>query len=158
MRHRVHGTNLNIDTDHRKALNRFLATSFIEKGYAVTTLAKARFVRPYVEKLVTKAKAGPTSLSSLKASLNTRFAIDTLLHTVAPKFASRNGGFTKMSKLGFREGDNAPLAKLEWSEKVDYGKSKEKGKEKESVKNKVVKSGETQKASPKVAKVKEAKK
>ncbi|MEK7595121.1 MAG: 50S ribosomal protein L17 [Patescibacteria group bacterium] len=138
MRHRVKGNELNIDTSHRKSLNRFMATSFVEKGFITTTLARAKFIKPYIEKLVTKAKSeGTTSLRFLQRSLDTRAAIDTIVQTVAPKFETRNGGYTRLIKLGKRVGDNAPLAKLEWVEHMDVPKDtkkadKKKNKEKTS--------------------------
>lgn len=123
MRHRVDGAKLNRDTDHRKAMNRFMATSFIAKGFMTTTLAKAKFVQPYIEQLVTKAKVANTdTIRHLKSSLDTRETVDYLLQKAAPKFMSRPGGYTRIIKLGYRDGDNAPLARLEWVEKFETDK------------------------------------
>jgi large subunit ribosomal protein L17 len=119
MRHRVKGTALNVDTSHRRALNKFMATSFVEGGSMVTTLTKAKFIKPFIEKLVTKAKKNDQpAIRALVASLNSRKAVDTLLEVVAPKFAERNGGYTRIIKLQQRLGDNAPMARLEWVESM----------------------------------------
>ncbi len=146
MRHRVSHAKLNRDTDHRKAMNRFMATSFISVGHITTTLAKAKYVQPYIEQLVTKAKVSDTNtIRHLKASLDTRETVDYLLQKVAPKFVSRPGGYTRIVKLGYRVGDNAPLARLEWVEKFEVDKKttkdvkKSKAPVKESAKTSVVK-------------------
>ncbi len=123
MRHRVGGKKLNRTSSHRKALNKFMSTSFLKKGEITTTEAKAKFIQPYVERLVEKAKKH--DLSYLKASLSGRLVVDMLLNNVARKFAERHGGYTRIVKLGFRVGDAAPLAKLSWVEKIEVEKSEE---------------------------------
>ncbi len=138
MRHRVDGTALNIDTSHRKALNKFMATSFIENGTMTTTLIKAKFIKPFIEKLVTKAKANnQIAIRTLNQNLDTRKAVDILLEVVAPKFASRNGGYTRLVKLGYRSGDNAPMARLEWVESMTKEKKEVEKVEKKKVSEKV---------------------
>lgn len=125
MRHRVKNNELSRNTGHRRALNKFMATSFVEKGYLTTTLPKAKFIQPFIEKAVTKAKENNiNSVRFLKASLNTRLSIDMMLQTIAPKFAERKGGYTRIIKLGNRVGDNASLARIEWVEKMETKKAK----------------------------------
>ena len=117
MRHRVYGRTLGRDKDHRRALLRNLSRALILEGSIKTTLAKAKFVRPYVEKLVTKAKkSNPHSLRLVRSKLPDEKAIRVLFEEIAPKFLSRAGGYTRIVKLGFRQGDNAPLARIEWVE------------------------------------------
>lgn len=119
MRHRVNGTALNMDTSHRRALNKFMATSFVENGSMVTTFTKAKVIRPFIEKLVTKAKVkSNSSVQALTKELNSKKAVDTLLDVVAPKFLSRPGGYIRLVKLMPRVGDNAPMARLEWVESM----------------------------------------
>lgn len=130
MRHRVKSNKLNRAADHRRAMNRFMATSFIEKGVLVTTLPKAKFIQPYVEKMVTVAKGtGDYVVKFLTAGLNTKTSINELINRVAPKFALRKGGYTRIIKLGNRVGDNAALARLEWVESMEK-EEKKAGKEK----------------------------
>ncbi len=116
MRHRVAKKKLNRDTDHRKALIRNLSRSLILEGKIETTLAKAKYVQPYVEKLVTKAKKGSdfNNLNNLNAKLRSNKALDVLVKELAPKYTSRSGGYTRIVKLGFRDGDKAPMARIEW--------------------------------------------
>lgn len=130
MRHRVKSHKLNRAADHRRAMNKFMATSFIEKGVLVTTFPKAKFIQPYVEKMVTIAKGtGDYVVKFLTAGLNTKTSINELINRVAPKFALRNGGYTRIIKLGNRVGDNAALARLEWVESMEKEEKKQ-GKEK----------------------------
>ena len=120
MRHRVQGPKLNMDTDARKALNRYMATSFIETGTLTTTFGKASFVQPYIEKLVTKAKTNDlTATRFLTSRLYSRDAVEKVMKTIAPKFVGRSGGYTRLIKLGFRSGDSAPLGRLEWVESFE---------------------------------------
>lgn len=143
MRHRVKNAELNMDTSHRKALNKYMATSFIEKGVLTTTTARAKYVRSYIERLVTKAKVGDLTASrTLQVGLDTREAVEKMLKEIAPKFKERAGGYTRLSKLGNRAGDNAQLSKLEWVEKIEAPKKTEKAEKtsKKDSKEKVQKS------------------
>lgn len=116
MRHRVQKSQMNRDKDHRKALLRNMCTSFIEQGKMETTLAKAKYVKPFIEKTVTKAKKGTdfTNIKNIRAIVTTSKAEKMLFAEIAPKYAQRNGGYTRIIKLGFRDGDNAEMARLEW--------------------------------------------
>ncbi len=118
MRHRVQTSQMNRDKDHRKALLRNMCTSFIEHGKMETTLAKAKYVKPFIEKTVTKAKKGAdfTNIKNIRAIVTTTKAERMLFADIAPKYATRNGGYTRIVKLGFRAGDNAEMARLEWVE------------------------------------------
>lgn len=116
MRHRVGKKKLNRTTSHRVALLKNLSDSLIVHGKVETTLAKAKFFKPYVEKLVTKAKKDSTftTVQRVNAKLATKDASRKLFEEIAPKFKERNGGYTRIKKLGFRAGDNAPMALIEW--------------------------------------------
>ncbi len=116
MRHRVSGKRLGRDRGHRTALQKSLSRSLILDGKIETTLAKAKFVKPYVEKLVTKAKKGPdfTTINRVYEKLGSKEATRVLFEDISPRFVGRNGGYTRIVKLGFRDGDKAAMVRLEW--------------------------------------------
>lgn len=119
MRHRVGKKKMNRDTSHRSALLKNLSTSLIEAESIETTIAKAKFVKPYVEKLVTKAKSDTsfTSIKRVSAKLNSKDATRKLFTQIAPKYVDRNGGYTRIIKLGkFRDGDNSKMVRLSFVE------------------------------------------
>jgi large subunit ribosomal protein L17 len=127
MRHRVKGKKLGRDTAHRKALRMNLATALLNNGRVKTTRAKAEFVRGHVEKLITVAKRGLAKAEEtgnaavtvhaqrIVASRlnNDRVVVSKLFTEVAPRYADRAGGYTRMYKLGPRKGDNAEMVLLE---------------------------------------------
>lgn len=115
MRHRVGGKKLNRDKDHRASLLKNLASSLILHGKIETSVTKAKFLRPFVEKLITKAKdSSYNSLRTLRSRLSDEAVIRKLVTEVAPKMKERNGGYTRISKLGIiRKGDNSEMAKIE---------------------------------------------
>ncbi len=116
MRKNVFGRKLKRDTNERKALFKGLITSLVLYERIETTEAKAKAVRPTIEKLVTIVKkkgiVGKDRLRKYIASS----AIDTFVTEVAPRFQSRNGGYTRIIKTGHRIKDNAPMALIEWVE------------------------------------------
>ena len=119
MRHRKHHGSLGLPTGHRRALLANLATALLTHGRIETTQAKARAVRPYVEKLITLGKAGGLhSRRQALAKLRYRPIVDRLFHDVAPVFAERPGGYTRMIKTRHRAGDAAPMAIIELVEQV----------------------------------------
>jgi len=114
VRHRKAGRQLRRTSEQRLALLRNLAISLIEKGAIETTEAKAKELRPFVEKLITKGKAGTLHARRLAARhVHKRAAADMLFKEVAPKFATRQGGYTRILKTGFRKGDGAEMARIE---------------------------------------------
>jgi len=114
MRHRKHHGSLGLPTGHRRALLANLATALLTHGRIETTQAKARAVRPYVEKLITLGKAGDLhSRRQALAKLRYRPIVDRLFNDVAPVFAERSGGYTRMIKTRYRAGDAAPMAIIE---------------------------------------------
>lgn len=125
MRHLKSGYKLGRNPAHRKALLRNLAASVIEKNRVQTTLAKAKAVRPIVEKMVTLGKAG--SLASKRRALSylyKRKTVQVLFDEVAPRFMDRNGGYTRIIKTDFRKGDGAEMAILEFTDYIFEDKSK----------------------------------
>jgi len=114
MRHRKAGRQLRRTSEQRLSLLRNLAISLIEHGAIETTEAKAKELRPFVEKLITKSKAGTLHARRLATRhVHKRAAADTLFHDIAPKFATRAGGYTRILKTGFRKGDGAEMARIE---------------------------------------------
>ncbi len=114
MRHRKHHGSLGLVTGHRRALLANLATALITHGRIETTQAKARAVRPYMEKLITLGKNGDLhSRRQALARLRHRPIVDRLFNDVAASFSDRPGGYTRIIKTGFRAGDAAPMALIE---------------------------------------------
>jgi large subunit ribosomal protein L17 len=120
MRHRKKTVKLGRTAEHRNALLANQACSLIEHGRIKTTLAKAKAVRPLAEKMVTLAKRG--SLHARRRALallhnnstRTVKAVGKLFAEIAPRSANRNGGYTRVVKLGPRPSDSAPMAFIEW--------------------------------------------
>ena len=118
MRHQKNGRKLGRDSAHRKALYSNLAGALIEHGRIRTTEAKAKEVRPIVEKMITLGKRGDLHAHrQAVAFLRSKSVAHLLFSEVAPRFADRPGGYTRVVKLGPRQGDSAPMAYLEL---VDY--------------------------------------
>ncbi len=121
MRHRVAGRILGRSSAHRRALWRNLITQFFLHGQIETTEAKARSIRPAAEKLITLAKrglqkdaAGQVHTRRLaNARLNGKEVVTKLFDEIAPRYATRPGGYTRMVKIGRRRGDDAEMALLE---------------------------------------------
>lgn len=119
MRKRVYGRRLSRDTNERKALFRSLATALITYGRIDTTEAKAKAVRPWVEKLVTRARVAKESNKRLLlAEIPNEKIIDRLISAVGPAFSNRPGGYTRITRIGPRAGDNAPVVRLEFVEEI----------------------------------------
>ncbi|MEI7480408.1 MAG: 50S ribosomal protein L17 [bacterium] len=100
-------------TDQRRALLRSLAVSFIEKGKIQTTEAKAKSLRPMIEKMITKAKVGNLAARRLLVSKVGDKCADILIVKIAPEFAKRNGGYTRITKLAVRKSDAASMAQID---------------------------------------------
>jgi large subunit ribosomal protein L17 len=118
MRHRRAGKKLGRDSAHRKALYSNLAGSLIEHGRIKTTEAKAKAVKPFAEQMITLGKRGDLHARRLAlAELRSQDVVHQLFAEVAPRFADRAGGYTRIVKLGPRNGDAAEMVYLEL---VDY--------------------------------------
>jgi len=115
MRHGFKGRRLGRSISHRKSLFANLAVSLIEHEQIVTTLPKAKDLRPIVEKLVTLGKRGDLhARRQVIAQIGNDDVVKRLFDTIAPRYANRNGGYLRIMKAGFRRGDNAPLAVIEF--------------------------------------------
>src|ERR1700683_2097372 len=114
MRHRNAGTKLGRNTSHRRALLRNLVTSVIVEDRVETTVAKAKAVRPLVEKMITLGKKG--DLASRRQALSflmTGKSVERLFETVAPRYGDRAGGYLRIVRTGFQKGDGAEKAFIE---------------------------------------------
>ena len=121
MRHQVFGKKLSRDTKARKALLNNVAASLVVHGQLTTTLAKAKFAAPYIERLITLAKRNRLNTNRWLASTLSQIAFSKLVQDLGPGFAQRQGGYTRIIKLSKRRGDSAPMARLEF---VEWDKSK----------------------------------
>lgn len=110
------GTVRKFKRDHsqRGALLKSLATGLIEHGKIETTHAKARELRPYAEKLVTRARIGTLASRRILREQLSVAAVRKLMGEIAPKFAERSGGYTRITKMGQRRTDGAPMAIIEF--------------------------------------------
>ncbi len=118
MRHQKNTRKLGRTSQHRSAMLANIVASLIIHKRVKTTLAKAKEARPLAEKLVTLGKTGTLHARRLAiAKIGQRDVVATLFKTIAPGFADRKGGYTRIIKLGPRQSDSAPVAFLEW---VDY--------------------------------------
>jgi len=120
MRHNVHGRKLGRTSAHRTAMFRNQLASLIEHERIRTTLAKAKELRPLAERMVTQGKKDSLHARRLVGRLvPDRGKITKLFDDIAPRFAERQGGYTRIIKLGPRKGDGAEMALLEFVEKSD---------------------------------------
>ena len=134
MRHNKGGFKLGRNPASRKALLRNLTGSLIEKNRIETTLAKAKAVKPVVEKMVTLGKSGTlASKRRALAYLYKRKTVQILFDEVAPRFMDRQGGYTRILKSDFRKGDGAEMAIIEF---IDYKFEKKDKKSKDKKKPK----------------------
>ena len=124
MRHRVAHRKLGRVTEHRIALLRNQATALLRYEHLTTTVPKAKELRPFVERLITIAKRGLaggesangrvlTARRLVMEDLQDREVVTKLFDTIAPRFAARPGGYTRLMRIGFRKGDSAEVAQVE---------------------------------------------
>ena len=114
MRHRNAGFKLGRNTSHRRALLRNLVTSVLVEDRVQTTVAKAKAVRPHVEKMITLGKRGDLQARRQALSfLMTDKAVTRLFETVAPRYGDRQGGYLRIVRTGFRKGDGGETAFIE---------------------------------------------
>ena len=118
MRHQKKGRKLGVNPPHRKAMLRNLATNLIEHKRIKTTDARAKALRSFIEPLITKAKKGDlNSIRQIGKKIPKKLIVHKLVHEIAPTFSERNGGYTRIIKLGFRDNDRAPVSIIEF---VDF--------------------------------------
>ena len=119
MRHRVGQRKLGRVTEHRIAMLRNQAEALIQHEHIETTLPKAKELRPFVERIITIAKRGIAGDAALHArrlvlrDIQNREVVGKLFDTIAPRFAARPGGYTRILRLGYRRGDSAEVAQIE---------------------------------------------
>lgn len=115
MRHRIAGRKLNRTSAHRKALLMNMANSLIEHEQIKTTLPKAKEIKKYVEKIITLGKKGTLNHRRIAISkLHRPEVVAKVFDVLAKRYEGRNGGYTRVLKCGFRYGDAAPMAVIEF--------------------------------------------
>src|SRR5271167_220486 len=128
MRHGYAHRKLSRTTSHRTAMFANMAASLIKHEQIVTTLPKAKELRPFVEKLVTLAKKGDLHARRIAISkVRDVDQVGKLFATLGPRYSSRNGGYTRVLKAGFRHGDNAPMAVIEFVDRDEDAKGLDSG-------------------------------
>lgn len=115
MRHKIKGSKLNRTSSHRKAMFANMATALIMNEQIKTTLPKAKALRPIVERLVTKARNGTLAARrDIISRIRDIVAAEKLISILATRYKERPGGYTRVIKAGFRYGDRAPVAYIEF--------------------------------------------
>ena len=151
MRHQKKTVKLGLTAEHRKALLANQVCSLIEHQRIKTTLAKAKAVRPLAEKMVTLGKKGSLhARRTALAVLRQKGAVKKLFEDIAPRSASRNGGYTRIIKLGQRKSDSAAVAFIEWVDAaevvVEETAPTEKGKKRKAAKGEAAPAGDAKPA------------
>ncbi len=149
MRHNKHRASLGVTVEHRRAMLSNLAASLIEHGRIQTTLTKAKALRPFIEKVITKAKQAAAKTEKKDAihlrrlalaDVRNEDAVTKLFNELHKEFAARNGGYTRIYKLGAqRQSDAAELALIEFVKADDPGYKKQKGRKAKGKKAKAAK-------------------
>ena len=117
MYHRIAGRKLGRKADHKDALMKNLVTSLIVHERIETTVAKAKELKSYADKMITLGKKGDTAALRLAMkTVSSKEAVGKLFKDLAPRFTTRNGGYTRVLKYRNRRGDGAPTAIIEWVE------------------------------------------
>ena len=128
MRHGFRGRRFNRTTEHRRAMFANMAAALIKHEQIVTTLPKAKDLRPVVEKLVTLAKRGDLNSRRLAAArLRDETMVKKLFDVLGPRYGGRSGGYTRVLKAGFRYGDNAPMAVIEFVDRDEDARGQDSG-------------------------------
>jgi large subunit ribosomal protein L17 len=128
MRHRRSGRKLNRTAEHRKALFANMAAALIKHEQITTTLPKAKDLRRVTERLITLAKRGDLHARRLAISrLRDEKIVAKLFDTIGPRYKTREGGYTRVLKAGFRYGDSAPIAVIELVDRDESAKGLDSG-------------------------------
>jgi large subunit ribosomal protein L17 len=126
MRHRISGRKLNRTSQHRQMLFRNMSQALIRHEQIVTTLAKARELRPVVEKLITLGKRGDLhARRQAFARLRDDAMTAKLFETLGPRYAERSGGYTRIIKAGYRYGDAAAMAVIEFVDRDEEARGRD---------------------------------
>ena len=143
MRHRIKGKKLNKTSAHRKALLKNLSQALIKHEQIITTLAKAKTLKPYFDKLITIGKKGSLHAKRQAISkIGDLSLVNKLFNILAKRYESRNGGYSRVLKAGFRYGDSAPMAVIELVDKDENARGKDSGPSQEIKNNKDVENKE----------------
>jgi len=144
MKKRVFGRQFKRDTNERKSLFKGLISSLILRERIKTTEAKAKSIRAEIDKIITKAKKGESARNNLQKVVY-GYALDKLIKDIAPRFEKRQGGYTRIVRIGKRFSDSARIVLIEWTEmpktltipgKEEVTETAEKGKKKQAKKDK----------------------
>jgi large subunit ribosomal protein L17 len=130
VRHRNQGRKLNRTSAHRTAMFANMAAALIKHEQIKTTLPKAKELRPVVEKLVTLSRRGTSNLHARRlalAQVRDETQVKKLFEVIGPRYASRPGGYTRVLKAGFRHGDNAAMALIEFIDRDVDAKGQDSG-------------------------------
>ena len=135
MRHKLGYKKLNRTSEHRKALIKNMLNSLIKYEQIITTLPKAKLIKPQAEKLITLGKKkNLTNTRVLISKLQDKTNASKILNTLSKRYEKRAGGYTRIVKAGFRYGDNSPMAVIEFVDRDVEAKRKFKKKKKEDPK------------------------
>ncbi|MCH2546832.1 MAG: 50S ribosomal protein L17 [Alphaproteobacteria bacterium] len=128
MRHNMSGRKLNRTSSHRKAMFMNLSNALIKHEQITTTLPKAKELRPFVEKLITLGKRGDLHARRQALSiLQDKAMVEKLFDALAKRYKERSGGYSRVLRAGFRYGDNAPMAIIEFVDRDVDAKGKDSG-------------------------------
>ena len=135
MRHKLGYKKLNRTSEHRKALIKNMLNSLIKYEQIITTLPKAKLIKPQAEKLITLGKKkNLTNTRVLISKLQDKSNANKILNTLSKRYQKRAGGYTRIVKAGYRYGDNSPMAVIEFVDRDVEAKRKFKKKKKEDPK------------------------
>lgn len=134
MRHGTGHKKLNRTASHRQAMFANMAAALVKHEQIVTTLPKAKALRPVVERLITLAKKGDLGARRLVLSrMRDETQTKKLFDTIGPRYKARAGGYTRVLKAGFRQGDNAPLAVIELVDRDESARGQDSGPRPEAI-------------------------
>ena len=144
MRHKLGYKKLNRTSEHRKALIKNMLNSLIKYEQIITTLPKAKLLKPQADKIVTLGKKkNLTNIRTLVSKLQDKQIANKVLNTLSKRYEKRSGGYTRIIKAGFRYGDNSPMAVIEFvdrdiqaKQKFKKKKNKDKATDKEKIESK----------------------
>tara|TARA_B100000212_G_scaffold237621_1_gene180867 strand:- start:1179 stop:1613 length:435 start_codon:yes stop_codon:yes gene_type:complete len=142
MRHKLGNKKLNRTSEHRKALIKNMLNSLIKYEQIITTLPKAKLIKPQADKLITLGKKkNLVNTRTLVSKLQDKDNANKVLNTLSKRYEKRSGGYTRIIKAGFRYGDNSPMAVIEFVDrdveaKRKFKKKKEKSSEKDKIEQK----------------------
>ena len=128
MKHRIKGKKLNRTSSHRKALLKNMSQALIKHEQIITTLVKAKTLKPYFDKLITIGKKGNLSARRQAISrVGDAKLVEKLFSILAKRYETRNGGYSRVLKAGFRYGDAAPMAVIELVDRDEEARGKDSG-------------------------------